>query len=283
MKQLRLNFYRDISLYFSVAPNTDELKAISIAKPDNILLSFALWRRKSVADFIEAVGYTPKSILLDSGAFTFHNKRVSNGLWDLIQCYTANDDEGEMTEADIARDIQEAIHRYGFYNPGDAGGPLPIQPFLEFYFYWEKNYQLIDYVITMDTIGSPLMTEWGYKILDAMGMCPLPVFGYGQDERGLSELVASGADYIALGGTAFIKEKKERVRWARDIITRYPGVRFHLLGTQDRYILDRLPGLHSADGTAWLTTASFKRDRRPGEGKVDAAVANIRRMAGRCL
>lgn len=268
-------------IYFAVSPREDEFEALRRAKPQRVLLSFALWRKKSVQYLIDNIGYRPDCIILDSGAYTFHNKSINTGLCEIIHCFTANDDFGEMSDEDIGEAVYEAIHRYGFYNAEDAGGILDMNPFVEFYLFWEKNYQLIDYVITMDTIGKASLTFTAWRMLDAMGMCPLPVFGYGECLLELEKLVAAGANYIALGGSAFVKSRRQRVIWASAITEKYPKVDFHLLGTQDRYVLDRVPGLWSADGTAWLTSASFRRDRRPGQSKVDMAVENILRlMAG---
>ena len=260
--------------YFAVAPRTDEFNAVKIAQPQSILVSYALWRNKPLQYLIDAIGYRPESIILDSGAYTFYNRHQSNGLEDLLDSYLANDDDEEMTNEDVARELMFDIYHDGHYHT--EVDPLPRPLFLEFYFYWEQNQQYIDHVITLDTIGDQEMTFIGYEILRDMGMRPLPVFGYGQPLEDLEELVASGARYVALGGSVMERRKKVRLAWVKNILQRYPQVDFHLLGCLDGYILRQLPGLVSSDGNAWKISAS-----KYGRAKVEKCILAIHKFTER--
>lgn len=254
-------------MYYALAPNTDELEAVKATRPRCLLVSFPLWKNKCLQrDLIDRIGYKPDSILLDSGAVTF--RKLYDGLYDIADGL----DFLAVSPARVAKLIVHEAYNAHLY---ESDPRTPLHDYIKFII---KHHHLIDRCISLDRIGNGWLSEMSFKILEALKLNPLPVFGYGQPLEILEKL-AKKHDYICLGGTA-VKDIKpsEKVRWGLECLERVPGVKLHFLGCQNfRQVLNHLPGLYSADGGAWLQSATFTKNQK-GLGKLEAAKANILRM-----
>lgn len=72
--------------------------------------------------------------------------------------------------------------------------------------------------------------------------------------------------------------KQKVIYWVNEILYRYPNIKFHLFGSQDNQILDKLlPNIYSADGSAWIRSAGFRYDRKIEGDKLRKAIENITR------
>lgn len=243
-------------LYFSVNPNKDELEAVKRAKPKNVLISFARWQKKSIkTDLLDVIGYRPENIIVDSGAFSFKGKPV--GLDTIFEMYAEQSDIFDATE--IAQQVRFDLYNLD-RNPDSALGnkskELDLPVFHDYIEFLDTNRANVDYVMTLDDMSDPEASRFSFEVMQEMGYNLIPVFHFGDDLQYLSSYLAYGADYIALGGSALTpdgkrRSPKERIEWAKPIIEKFPDVKFHMLGTNDQYIIDRLPGLYSADGTRW--------------------------------
>lgn len=302
-------------IHFSTSPRTNELTAIAMAKPKNLLCSFALWdgftgkkkgerrERNLKDDLIDKIGYYPDSIILDSGAPTFHNNLKSsingkklgrNDITDvqldlLFEMYAEQFDYEDKAAA-VAQQILHDMYQldiYSSYGPEeDEMDSFVIErelltPFHLFYRYYQANKAYISHTINLDTIGDSTLSRMAYEVLTHLGVKPIPVFGYKDDFSELRWYVEEGIRYIALGGTAFGIVPKERVRWANLVAETYPEVKFHLLGTIDGYIISRIKeNIYSVDGTGWHLSATFQKNRLQGESIPEAAARNIQRISG---
>ena len=255
-------------IYFAAAPRSDELQALKQARPKHVLVSYALWKRKNLQrDLIDRIGYTPESVMLDSGAYTFHNLGIDTGIEDIIDMY------GEESYGIAANQVLYDCYALDRYAGEEEEFALPV--FNQFVEFVHANAKHISHVISLDTIGDSELSKAAYYILENIGLRPIPVFGYGDDWDTLDEYVGHGAAYIALGGSAH-RTPTQRVQWANEAGDRHPDVRFHLLGTMnDTIIRATRQNVYSLDGTAW--NATFKERRYEGRTKVEQSVANIRR------
>ncbi|WP_148497668.1 hypothetical protein [Paenibacillus senegalensis] len=116
------------------------------------------------------------------------------------------------------------------------------------------------------------------------GFNPIPVFHYGSDFSYLDWYESKGEDFIALGGTVPIQDKKRVVDWINKCINRKPGVRFHVLGTNHKQILNTCTSLESVDSSTWIMAAANGYPKtipgRDREAKIERAKANIRSIVG---
>ena len=250
-------------IYFAAAPRSDELEAIRRTRPKHVLVSYALWKGKYLGrDLIDRIGYTPESVMLDSGAYTFHNLGTDTGIEDIVDMCA------EESYGLAANQVLYDCYALDRYAGEDEEFTLPV--FNQFVEFVHANAKHISHVISLDTIGDSELSRAAYYILENIGLRPIPVFGYGDDWDTLDEYVGHGAACIAVGGSAH-RTPRERVQWANEA-----GVRFHLLGTMnDTIIRATRQNVYSLDGTAW--NATFKERRYEGRTKVEQSVVNIRR------
>lgn len=262
-------------LFFAVQPGENaQIEAIREKKPNSLLFSFAYWKGHDIKkDFLDKIGYRPKNIVVDSGAFTFEQKGISSGMFDVMDTY-----EGDysMTREQAAAQILEEAR-------GGYGGTL-FHDYIAFLDEQKDNY---DYVMTLDSWDKAKgsegsyadKTQYAYELMKLMDLNPIPVYHYGHDPKQLDFYLNDGADYIALGKSAKGLSKTERIDWVNSLIQKHPDVKFHLLGAQDKYIFDRTPGLYSADGTSWIRNAGLdSRKSFPDQTRAQKAAENIDRM-----
>ena len=108
--------------------------------------------------------------------------------------------------------------------------------------------------ISLDVINEPVLTRYYYEMMRYKGYTPIPVFHYGDDFKYLDYYVEKGETTIALGGTAKMRSKPTVAAWCSDVIGRYPGIDFHLLGSSSGQITDHCD-LASCDSSTWIIKA----------------------------
>lgn len=327
-------------IFFALSPRTDEIEAVKAAQPENVLLSYALWSKKDLGvDFIARIGYQPRTLILDSGAFTFHDKAKKAGevnpivkaldamilrhrrAWALATpigyaAWRGDVDPEDEEDMDLpvaydyatTEEFADAILEYleeSYLDEFELGGvsqvdyisnailseaeqyqatrtlhesyyPLETELtlFHEFVKFVWTNRTHITYTVSMDVIGDATQSRLGFEILEAIGLNPVPVFGYFDDIAVLDQYVQEGHELVMLGGSVGQK-KTDRIEFANKVALKYPGVKFHLLGTLDAYIIERIAdNVYSVDGTAW--NASRKERRYEGRTKVEQSAWNIK-------
>jgi hypothetical protein len=170
----------------------------------------------------------------------------------------------------------------GAYSAYTSGRPIKFDKFIE---YLQKpcNAPYIKRYFCLDVIGDSQKTFETWEEMRGLGLNPIPVFHYMEDEEYLKRYLAAGETYIALGGTVPIKSKKEVAEWARLISWQYPA-KYHLLGSASRIILDEVD-LFSADASTWAQSAIFGRPEHiPGkdsESRKLRAIYNLKTMMER--
>lgn len=237
-------------LYFAVNPNSDEIEAVKQAQPKNVLLSFARWGNKNIKDnFIDLIGYRPENIIIDSGAFSFKGKDV--GLGTIFDMYAeeADDFEPSVVAQQVKYDLY-ALDQQPDSTFNKAGKPQELPLFHKYIEFLDANRANIDSVMTLDDMNDPAASLFSFQVMQELGYNLVPVFHYGNDKTFLTQYVDAGADYIALGGSVGVTEN-DRATWAKEIVASYPNVKFHLLGTNNQRLIDKIPRLYSADGTTW--------------------------------
>ncbi|PGQ88190.1 hypothetical protein [Priestia megaterium] len=251
-------------IYYSTAPKQDEYDALRVTRPQTLLLSFALWKNKSLKTLIEKIGYRPKSIILDPGAITFKNGKISTGIYDVYDHYLGDD----YSDEEAAKEILEwALNEFYMANDSNV--------FYEYISYIHRNRRYIDHVLAFDEIGKADVSRYMYRLMRAMNLNPIPVFHYQNDFKYLKEYVDEGNELIALGGILMEPKIINRIEWVNECIARYPNQKFHVLGTQRKKIIHLSNNFYSCDGNSWKITAGYKRNRLPGQTKVEKAIEII--------
>ncbi|MFD2216601.1 hypothetical protein [Metabacillus endolithicus] len=212
-------------VYFATSARKDEIEIIKKVRPANLLVSFALWREKHKdkclkKDLIQKIDYTPKSIIVDSGAFTFGN--IDIGIEEIIETYK------EMIEEDGKEFTFEEFSWWWFNEFPEMEYCADKNQFLLFEQYINfilANQKYIDYCIAFDTMGSNETGLLTFKVMQSLGLYVIPVY---QAATFLGRKVIQNRDfdvlkyytdhtqYIAIGGTAISRingyTKKFRIK-----------------------------------------------------------------------
>jgi hypothetical protein len=219
-----------LKIYHVTAGRKDEIAAIKAARPPRLLLSYFYFRRKSLGDFIDSLGYQPE-IMIDSGAWSAFNSGV------------------EISIVNYMNYLQENLRR-----------------------------GLIDQYVSMDVIGDSELSLFFWNIMRKKGFSPIPVYHYKENEKYL-KYYAKRTDLIAIGGTVPESNKTTVAEWTRLIVWTYPEIKFHLLGSSSRKIIDTVD-LYSVDSSTWIMQA---KNGRPGhipgssaQGKIKRAIYNLK-------
>jgi hypothetical protein len=111
----------------------------------------------------------------------------------------------------------------------------------------------------MDAIGDALGTYQNQKIMEAMGVTPLPCFHFGEDPRWLEHYIAN-YKYITLGGMVAQSTWQLRL-WLDEIWGKYltdgsgrPKVKVHGFGLTTPELMKRYPW-YSVDSSSWVQIA----------------------------
>ncbi|WP_221568926.1 hypothetical protein [Alkalihalobacillus sp. TS-13] len=150
---------------------------------------------------------------------------------------------------------------------------------LDYMHYIQENQHYIDHYISLDVIGDSELTFLYYEIIRSKGYHPLPVFHYGDNVNVLKRYVEMGSAYIALGGTVPERDKRKVAQWVIRLQTKYPDVRFHLLGTSSVKVIETT-NVYSCDSSTWILQAANGKPRqikgRSRQAKIERAIYNIR-------
>lgn len=121
----------------------------------------------------------------------------------------------------------------------------------------EQHASEYSFYVNLDVCTDPIQTARNQQFLEARGLCPMPVFHFGEDESYLRPMLKH--EYIGLGNSMLSCNRPHGhfIEWINGITQRYPGHKFH--GFAVGSIVDRVGGLHSADSTAWLTGGRFRK------------------------
>ena len=143
--------------------------------------------------------------------------------------------------------------------------------------YLQANRDLIDQYISMDVIGDSDLSLYFWLIMRQKGFRPIPVYHYKEDEKFL-KYYARRSEIIAIGGTVPEPNKRIVAEWTRLIAWTYPEIKFHLLGSSSRKIIDTVD-LYSVDSSTWIMQAKNGRPEHiPGtssQAKVKRAIYNL--------
>lgn len=156
--------------------------------------------------------------------------------------------------------------------------------------YIRRNELFIDRYISLDVIPDGDLIEDGdlsyayYRIMRAKGFNPIPCYHYGNDESELKQYIEDGNDLIALGNTVPIKNKAAVAKWVTSLIDKYPGIKFHLLGSSSEKITS-VEGLYSCDASTWVTMAVMGKPPhikgKTREAKIERAKWWMKEIMGR--
>jgi hypothetical protein len=143
----------------------------------------------------------------------------------------------------------------------------------------DANKDFINNYIALDVIGKPNTTKNYYNLMKSEGFKPMPVYHYGASLEYLEWYISQGETYIALGNTVPINDKGKVAEWINYLIIKYPGIKFHLLGSSSE-VVQSVKGLESADSSSWILMALNGSPKViPGksrEAKIKRAMANMK-------
>lgn len=141
----------------------------------------------------------------------------------------------------------------GAYTAFNKGKIIRLEDYMDFI---ERNREYITHYISLDVIQDISGTLANYRRLKDNGYNPIPVFHYRSDERILEYYIENGESYIALGATVPIKNKSIVAEWTQDLCMRYPEIKFHVLGSSSKKILEKC-SIYSADSSTWIMQSAM--------------------------
>lgn len=116
----------------------------------------------------------------------------------------------------------------------------------------------VDCYANLDVIGDATATYANQKYLEGLGLKPIPCFHYGEPFSWLKKYVDEGYEYIALGGVAKMRDRKQRDKWIGTCFTIIPkGVKIHGFGITSIPLLKKYP-FYSVDSTSWLMSGIYR-------------------------
>lgn len=138
MRQERGKVYIDI--YFVVTGRSSaEIEVIREVKPDKILLSYFYFRNKSLANFVEEIGYKPE-IMMDSGAYSAWTQGRNISPVDYMKYIESNKDYiakyvalDVVGDPELTRAYYEIMRMKGFT-------PIPV-------FHYNSDLKYLNYYI----------------------------------------------------------------------------------------------------------------------------------------
>jgi len=162
----------------------------------------------------------------------------------------------------------------GAFSAFSLGATIDIEAYCQ---YIQRNSDIIrrdDGILmasVLDGIGDPLKTWQNQQTMEQLGVCPLPCFHYGEDERYL-EWYISNYEYITLGGMVPISTP-QLFHWLDRIWTKYltdgsgrPRIKVHGFGLTSVPLMERYPW-YSVDSSSWVQLAAFGNVFIPGHGQ----------------
>jgi len=145
----------------------------------------------------------------------------------------------------------------GAYSAWSKGVHIDLENYGEFILRMEDK---LSVHANLDVIGDPIATWENQRMLEAMGLEPMPIYHYGEDIKWLKRYLDK-YEYIGLGGMVPIS-KKDLVEWLDNVFSNYlcdcngsPRVQVHGFGLTDFDLMLRYP-FYSVDSTTWLIYGS---------------------------
>jgi hypothetical protein len=140
----------------------------------------------------------------------------------------------------------------GAYSAHTQGKGIALTDYMK---YITDNQELISDYINLDVFADNELSFQYYKIMRMKGFSPVPVVHYGQDDEfWLQRYLDEGEKHIALGGTVPVKDKNQVSEWVRLLTWMNPGIKFHLLGSSSKKIINHCD-LYSVDSSTWFMMA----------------------------
>ncbi|MGF6951891.1 hypothetical protein QF028_004396 [Neobacillus sp. B4I6] len=163
----------------------------------------------------------------------------------------------------------------GAYSAFTKGKGIALTDYMN---YIEENKEYIHHYFSLDVIGDSQMSYRYWQIMKEKGLNPIPVFHYKSHEMFL-ELYRNQTDYIGLGETVPEKDKNKVSEWVRLLSWQYPEIKFHLLGSSSRKILDHCD-IYSVDSSTWFMMAINGYPKhikgKSRASKIERAVFNLK-------
>lgn len=128
---------------------------------------------------------------------------------------------------------------------------------------WRSKMASLEFM-NLDVIGNQDGTWENQKILEKLGMRPLPIITFGVDLKHLDRALEN-YDYIALGGLVPYSRQKDKLKkWLDSCFSRVMAYRrktdilrrVHLLGITTDWVLKRYP-CYSSDSSTWVSCLRF--------------------------
>jgi hypothetical protein len=140
----------------------------------------------------------------------------------------------------------------GAFSASTQGITIDIHKYITFV---QQNIDVLDVYANLDVIGDPEATLKNQKIMESVGLSPLPCFHYGEPVKYLQYYIQN-YDYIGLGGLVGIK-RSDLSFWLDLLFSKYicdergyPKVKVHGFGISSVMIILRYPW-YSVDTTSW--------------------------------
>lgn len=153
----------------------------------------------------------------------------------------------------------------GAFSAFTQGAEIDLNEYVKF---CRDNEDFIEMASVLDGIGDPQKTYENQIEMERQGVCPLPCFHYGEDERYL-EWYIENYTYITIGGLVPISKPEQRA-WLDKIWSRYlcdengrPKLKVHGFGLTTVDMMSRYPW-HSVDSSTWIQKAMFGMIRHFG-------------------
>jgi hypothetical protein len=140
----------------------------------------------------------------------------------------------------------------GAYSAYTKGKGIALTDYMK---YIDDNKKNITHYMNLDVFQDNQMSYDYFCIMKKKGYNPIPVVQYGEDHmEWLENYYALGERYMSLGGTVPIKNKWKVSEWVRLLSWQYPEIKFHLLGSSSRKIIDYCD-MYSCDSSTWFMMA----------------------------
>lgn len=123
----------------AVDSSTAEVEVLQHVKPPYLLLSYFYFRNKPLKDYLKKLGYQPKEILMDSGAFSALNKGRGIALTDYMTFIDQNPEITNYISLDV---IGDEMMSYEYFRLMKLKGynPIAVVHYGENYRYWLEKY-----------------------------------------------------------------------------------------------------------------------------------------------
>lgn len=205
--------------------------------------------------------------LAGQGPFTIEAKEAED-VEKVLTTYAYPDEFCQNEQSWLKRDVRpRVIIDSGAFTAWSTGKPIDPRNYAEWALdidrRWRHKMASLAFM-NLDVIGDQDGTWRNQKILEGIGMSPLPIVTYGVDlshlDRALSEY-----PYIALGGLVPHSRSKVKLRKWLDacfsrVMSHYKrsGImpRIHLLGITSDWVLRRYP-CFSSDSSSWMSCLRF--------------------------